>query len=463
MTVAPAPGAAVVAPDGSLDHAGIRRAADQVAAGLDRAGVRSGAVVGLMLPNSLAFVPTYLALRSLSVTVALIPPKYGSAELDAIRRGVRPAALVTTAAGAKTLATERVARIDLDFAPEPLAVAFTGDGGTVPDAAVLKFTSGSTGQPKGIALTASALEGEAGNIVTGLALGPGDRILAPVPLCHSYGFDLGVLALLRVGCTLVQEDAFVPRRVLAELASGRVSVFLGVPAMYRAWLALPPARSDAALPVRYLLSCTAPLPAAVVTAFHARHHTPISQHYGSSETGAVTTHVPARVLERPDSVGRPMGDVAIRIAENGEIVVSSGALARGYVMGAPADRQPFQPDGYRTGDLGRIEDGFLYVQGRVDDLINVGGFKVSPREVVEVLESFPAVAEAAVVGVRDARGEEVVYAVVALAHPATEAEMLAHCRARLAEYKVPRRVEIRSSLPRGPTGKVQLRAEDVRV
>lgn len=431
--------ATVIAPDGTLDAPGLERAADQLALEFSRAGVKPRSVVALMLPNTLAFVPTYLALRQLDVTIALIPPKYGTAELAAIRRGVHPSYFITAD-----------------------GVAATGDSGPAIDAAVIKFTSGSTGQPKGIALDAAALETEADNIVSGLGLEPGDRILAPVPLCHSYGFDLGVLALLGAGCTLAIDDIFIPRRLLAELASGRVSVFLGVPAMYRAWLALPPVATGGSLPVRYLLSCTAPLPAAVVTAFHARYHTPICQHYGSSETGAVTTHVPAQVLERPDSVGRPMGDVSVTVVD-GEVVVTSGALARGYVMGAPVDRQPFQSDGYHTGDRGRLQDGFLYIEGRIDDLINVGGFKVSPREVVDALESFPAIAEAAVVGVRDSRGEEVVYAVVALAGATTETEILAHCRARLAEYKVPRRVEIRPTLPRGPTGKVQLRADDIRI
>lgn len=431
--------ATVIAPGGTLDAAGLERAADQLAKEFLQAGVKRGSVAALMLPNTLTFVPTYLALRSLDVTVALIPAKYGAAERDAIQRGIHPACFITAD-----------------------GVTFTGDNGPPIDAAVIKFTSGSTGTPKGIPLTPAMLDAEAENIVTSLMLDDCDRIFAPVPLCHSYGFDLGVLALLRTGCTLAIDDAFIPRRVLAELASGRVSIFLGVPAMYRAWLALPAAPAAAPFPARYLLSCTAPLPAAVVTAFHARYRSPICQHYGSSETGAVTTHVPSQVLERPDSVGRPMGDVAVKIVA-GEVVVASSALARGYVMGAPTDRQPFQPDGYHTGDRGRLQDGFLYVDGRLDDLINVGGFKVSPREVIDALESFPAVAEAAVVGVRDARGEEVVYAVVALAGAATEAEILAHCRARLAEYKVPRRVEIRPSLPRGPTGKVQLRAEDVRV
>src|SRR6185503_14005051 len=267
------------APDSPVIHFDdLEGAADRAALTLARAGIPEGALVALMLPNSLDFVPTYLALRRLSAIVALVSPKSGPVELEAIRRGVRPHCFITTAG--------------VTFEPdgEPAALP--------PDTALLKFTSGSTGQPKGIALTAANLDAEAGNIVTGLGLGPEDRILAPVPLSHSYGFDLGVLALLRARCSLAFEDVFVPRRILAELASGRISVFVGVPAMYRAWLGMPPA-TDPSLPVRYLLSCTAPLPAAVVTAFHARYGAAICQHYGSSETGAVTTHVPDEVLERP--------------------------------------------------------------------------------------------------------------------------------------------------------------------
>lgn len=452
----------VLAPDGTLDAGGLQHAADLIANRLSLAGVKTGSVVALMLPNSIAFVPAYLALRSLGTTVALIPPKYGAAELDAIRQGVRPVCYVTTRAGAKRLDADRVIRLDLTLGAEPLMAAFFADSTAGLDAAVLKFTSGSTGRPKGIAVPAAALEVEAANIVRNLSLDAGDRILAPVPLCHSYGFDLGVLAMLQSGCTLAIEDTFVPRRELAELVSRRVSVFLGVPAMYRAWLSLPHASSASPLPVRYLLSCTAPLPAPVVTDFHARYRSVICQHYGSSETGAVATHDPTHVLEQPGSVGRPMDGVSVSVVD-GEVVVSSGAVASGYVMGAPAGREPFQPDGFHMGDRGRLENGFLYVDGRVDDLINVGGFKVSPREVIDALESFPAVAEAAVVGVRDRRGEEVVYAAVTLAGAATEGAILEYCRTRLAEYKVPRHVEIRATLPRGPTGKVQLRSEDVRI
>jgi long-chain acyl-CoA synthetase len=472
-------GSAVIAPEGTLDVSALDHTADRAAQRFSAAGVPAGALVALMLPNSLAFVPAYVALRKLFATVALIPPKYGAAELEAIRRGLAPQCFVTTRAAAEApgLAARRVEVVDCPCAGEPLAVVFPWENEPTsfapPGTVLLKFTSGSTGQPKGVALDAANLETEAANIVNGLGICPEDVILAPVPLSHSYGFDLGVLALLRAGCTLALEDAFVPRRTLRDLASGRVTVFLGVPAMYRACLALPP-DADAAPRVRYLLSCTAPLPPSVIGAFYARYDAAICQHYGSSETGAVTTHVPGQVLERPDSVGRPMGDVALNVVDaegrpvapgtEGEVLVSSGAVSHGgYVLGGPTGRTPFQPGGCHTGDLGRLADGFLYVQGRVDDLINVGGFKVSPREVIDALESYPAVSEAAVVGVRAPSGEEVVYAAVTLSRAATEADILAHCRSRLAEYKIPRRVDIQERLQHSPTGKVQLRAQDVRL
>jgi long-chain acyl-CoA synthetase len=310
------------------------------------------------------------------------------------------------------------------------------------------------------------------NVIRTLELGHGDRILAGVPLFHSYGFDLGVLPTVAAGTTLVLEDAFVPRRTLTELAGSAVTAFLGVPAQYRAFLATrleaPPDLSG----VRWLLSCTAPLAPDVVTEFAGRFRAPVCQHYGSSETGAVTTHVPSEVLGRPASVGRPMAGVRAIVAdldgrevspgEEGEVVVESGAVADGYVLGAPSGRSPFRADAFWTGDVGRMdEEGFLTVLGRRDALINVGGLKVSPAEVAGTLERHPAVREAAVVGVPDGRGDELPYAVVALSKPADEAELLAFCRAALAEYKVPRRIEVRDELPRTASGKVRLTAEDL--
>ena len=146
----------------------------------------------------------------------------------------------------------------------------------------------------------------------------------------------------------------------------------------------------------------------------------------------------------------------------GEVVVESAAVASGYVLGAPPGPSPFRAGSFRTGDVGRLdEDGFLTVQGRRDALINVGGLKVSPAEVAATLERHPAVSEAAVIGLPDGQGDELPYAVVALSAEADERELLAFCRASLAEYKVPRRIEIREELPRTAAGKVRLTREDL--
>ncbi len=150
------------------------------------------------------------------------------------------------------------------------------------------------------------------------------------------------------------------------------------------------------------------------------------------------------------------------LGEEGEIIVTSAAVARGYVLGAPVDHCPFCDGSFWTGDLAVCDrDGFIRLRGRKDHVINVGGLKVSPEEVCRILESHPSVREAAVIGVQDASGEVAVSAMVALKQPVTEKALIAFCYQALADYKVPRRIHIRDALPRGPAGKVRLRPEDV--
>jgi acyl-CoA synthetase (AMP-forming)/AMP-acid ligase II len=464
---------AVSTSTGELTFGDFWREADRLASLYVRAGVAEGAVAGLALPNSPRFVAALLALCRLDATVALLSPQYGPGELSAIVAGIRPACIVTDQDLAPGIADAApVSRSSAADGLEVLIPVGSGPEVSARSAALLKFSSGSTAEPKGIALNAANVIAEVENVTGTLGLGYGDRILAGVPLFHSYGFDLGVLPTLYAGSTLVLEDGFVPRRTLAALGGAGLAAFLGVPAQYRALLAArvdaPPDLSG----VRWLLSCTAPLASDVVTAFGARFKAPICQHYGSSETGAVTTHVPAEVLGRPESVGRPMAGVRVIVAgtdgaalppgEEGEVVVESGAVAGGYVLGAPSGPSPFRAGSFWTADVGRMDaDGFLTVLGRRDALINVGGLKVSPAEVAATLEAHPAVREAAVIGVPDGQGDEVPYAVVALSRSTDESELLAFCRAALAEYKVPRRIEIRDELPRSATGKVRLTAEDL--
>ena len=446
--------------------------ADRLASRFVGAGVSEGAVAGLAVKNSPRFVTAFLALCRLDTRVALLSPQYGPGELSAIVTGTGTACIVTDADLAPGIAAAVPMSRSSALGDLELLIPANANEGPRQSAALLKFSSGSTAEPKGIALSSANVIAEAENVTRTLGLGEGDRILAGVPLFHSYGFDLGVLPSLHAGSTLVLEDVFVPRRTLAALTDPNIAAFLGVPAQYRAFLAT---RVDAPLDlsgVRWLLSCTAPLAPEVVRASVDRFGVPICQHYGSSETGAVTTHVPSEVQRRPESVGRPMAGVRVAVVDpdgsalpagaEGEVVVESGAVARGYVIGAPPGRSPFRAGSFWTSDLGLMDaDGFLTVRGRRDAMINVGGLKVSPAEVAATLEAHPAVREAGVIGVPDSQGDEVPYAVVALSGSADESDLIAHCRAALAEYKVPRRIEIRDELPRSPSGKIRLTLEDL--
>lgn len=468
---------------GAFSFASLYAGAESLATALAGAGLVPGQPVALVLPNGAAFVRTLLALFKLGVPVALVSQRYAESELRAIAAGAGLRALVTTSSHAARVAHilgagapipidddgERVALFSLvPREAGDLALGRT-PGVTPTDAAIIKFSSGSTGDPKGIALTADQVASEARNVVETLSLTHEDRLLTNVPLFHSYGFDLGLLGMLFSGASLTLPDYFVPRRIPQDLARERTTILLGVPHEYKRWLeAAPPA---AALPhLRYLLSCTAPLEPETIAAFYERFQLPICQHYGSSEAGAVTTHVPSEVLRLQDSVGLPMRNVEVRIVDaqgqdlgpgkEGELVVRSGALAQGYVMGGPEDRTPFRDGAFWIGDLAlRDERGFVYLRGRVDQIINIGGLKVSPEEVRRVLQAHPAVGDAAVIGIEDGRHEDFVAAAVTLAAATTEKELIAYCYSKLADYKVPRRLLILDELPRGPTGKVRLRPE----
>jgi long-chain acyl-CoA synthetase len=463
---------AVEASGAEMGFAEMWREAEQLASVFLEAGVREGGVAALALSNSPLFPSAFLALCRLDTTVALLPPRYGRSELQAIAEGVGLSSIVAEAeAGPRVAAAIPIASSAATNGIRVLVPASTAEAGTTADDDVLlKFSSGSTAEPKGIALTAENVLAEAENVTTTLDLGQGDRILSGVPLFHSYGFDLGVLPTLYSGATLLLEDSFVPRRTLRRLAY-RVAAFLGVPAQYRGFLTTRIDKLPDISGVRWLLSCTAPLAPETVTEFLGRFGAPICQHYGSSETGAVTTHLPSEVPGRPASVGRPMSGVEVSVladgqpvppGSEGEVVVESAAVARNYVLGAPEGPSPLRDGVFRTGDIGRMDaDGYLSLVGRRDAMINVGGLKVSPAEVSATLERHPAVSEAAVLGFPDGRDEEVVYAVVSLARPVGEDELVAFCRESLAEHKVPRRIEIRDALPRTAAGKVRLGVDDL--
>lgn len=451
---------------GSLDGSELRRAAAALFSALQRSGLRGDGVVGLALDPARALVPALLASWGRGATVVLVPPALGTAELAAVASGLSPTVIVTTEAEAARIAGAiggTASALAVDGLP-PLALVARPRRAAAADlagAALVKLSSGSTGAPKAVVLTHANVAAEAAAVAAALSLGPGDRVVAPVPLTHSYGFDLAVLAVLASGAVLDQRPVLSPRRALADMADA--TVYLGVPAIYRMAAEIPVFAPPDLTGARFLLSCTAPLAPQLIHRFSGRFGAVICQHYGSSETGAVANHAPDRVLERPESVGRAIRGVSVRVApDTGELLVESPAVAARYALGGPDGAAPLADGRFRTGDLAEIDsDGFICIRGRRDTVINVGGLKVSPQEVCEALERHPAVRQAAVVGVPDGRGDEVVAAAVVLARAVPDAELIAHCSGELAEHKVPRRIVVCESLPVGPSGKVRLRAEDL--
>lgn len=326
---------------------------------------------------------------------------------------------------------------------------------------LLLATSGSTGEPKVVRRTAASLDAVARNMVEALGFTPDDRVLAAVPLTHSYGIEHGLLAPLWAGATVVLCDGLDLPNLAAAFACG-ITIFPAVPSMIERLAAVgePVAGIDA---VRRVYSAGGALPLATRDRFTERYGCPVGQLYGSTEVGTV--------LYRPTpgdegDIGWPMQDVSVRVlsvddrsktlapGELGEVAIRSPSMFASYVGDEPAELV----DGhFLTGDLGRLTpSGSLRLEGRSRLLIDTGGLKVNPMEVEHVLAQHPAVASCVVVALRQSETVSRLRAVLVLQpdmHLTADA-VRSFARARLAPYKVPRAVEFRSELPRSATGKV---------
>ena len=342
------------------------------------------------------------------------------------------------------------------------------------DLAVLQYTSGTTGRPKGAMLTARNLVAnqEQMDAVPASRILEDDMVLAVLPLFHIYGLNVVLGTALRAGATVALLERFDPEETLLAIQHQRVTVLPGAPAMYSACLSLPEANPEAFASVRLALSGAAPLAPDVAEAFHVRFGVPILDSYGLTEAGpGVTTSATGEEI-RPGSIGPPLPGVEVRVVDEegndveeddpGEIVVRGPNVFSGYWRDETATKEAFLEGGWlRTGDVAiRDEDGYLYLVDRKKDLIIVSGFNVYPVEVEDVLLRHEKVAEAGVIGIPDERTGEAVKAFVVLreGEEATPEEILEFARTSLARFKLPREIEVMPSLPRHVTGKVLRRA-----
>jgi long-chain acyl-CoA synthetase len=449
----------------------------QVAGLLAARGVEPGDRVGLLLPNVPQFpVLYYGVLRAGAVVVPMNPllkarevqyylEDSGARLLFAWEATAVESAKGAEAAGAGFLPVAPAA-FDRLLSEQARGTSVVGRGDD--DTAVILYTSGTTGKPKGAELTHANLRRNAAVSATTLfGLEPEDVVMGCLPLFHSFGQTCGLNAAVGSGACLTLLPRFDPGTALEVTQRDRVTVFEGVPTMYVALLNHPGREELDVGSLRLCVSGGAALPVEVLRGFEDAFGCVILEGYGLSETSPVAAFNHPDRQRKPGSIGTPIQGVQLRLVgldgdevpagEVGEIAIRGHNLMKGYWGREEATREAI-PDGwFRSGDLARQdEDGYFFIVDRKKDLIIRGGYNVYPREVEEVLYEHPAVAEAAVVGVpHPIHGEEVGAAVVLKpGAEATPAALRTFCRERIAAYKYPRHVWLEAALPKTATGKL---------
>ncbi len=336
--------------------------------------------------------------------------------------------------------------------------------------AVLLYTSGTSGAPKGVELSSRNLLSNCDAVIDAADLRADDRFLCVLPPFHVFGLTANVLIPVVRGLAVHAIPRFSPPAVFRAINSFKPTVLMAIPSMYGALLRHKSAASDSFTGFHLLVSGGEPLPDRIAEAFRDRFGVHLLEGYGLTETSPVIS-LNAPRAHRRGSVGKPLTNLAIRlvgedgrempVGSDGEIKIRGPGVMRGYHHRPQDTEAVIDADGwFATGDIGRFDDdGFLFITGRKKEMMIVGGENVFPREIESVLEQHAAVEEAAVVGVPDDSRGEVPLAFVILKPDchATDPELRSFAREQLAGYKVPRRVRVVDELPRNPTGKVAKR------
>jgi long-chain acyl-CoA synthetase len=460
-----------------LTYAELDDRSARLAALLREKGLQQGDRVGVMLPNVLEFpISYYGVLRAGGVVVpmnvllkrreiAFYLEDSGAKLLLAWHGFAEEARGGAEDAGTELIEVEPEVYAELLGAHEPdpdLA------GTAEEDTAVILYTSGTTGKPKGAELTHFNLSRNADIASrTTSNVKAGDVVLGALPLFHSFGQTVSMNASLRVGATLTLLPKFDPGEALEIMQRERVTHFYGVPTMYGALLHHPGREDYDTSNLRICITGGASMPVEVLRGFEEAFDCELLEGYGLSETSPVScTNHPGRA-RKPGSIGTPIEEVEMKLVDEndqevpqgevGEIVIRGHNIMKGYWQRPEATEEAMRGGWFHSGDMARIDDdGYFFIVDRKKDLIIRGGYNVYPREVEEVLYEHPKIREAAVIGVpHDEWGEEIGAAVVL--HEGEELapeEVGAYVKERIAAYKYPRIVWFVDELPKGPTGKI---------
>ena len=465
----------------ALSYRDLDELSARVASWLAGRGITPGDRVGLMAPNTLEFVELYYGILRAGAVVVPMNPLFKSREVS-YHLSDSGAALAFAWHGVADQAAEgaRSAGTDLVII-EPSGLAETlARSDPVPavadrapsDTAVILYTSGTTGQPKGAELThANLISNIEVTRTTLLGLRPADVMLGALPLFHSFGQTVVMGCAIATGGCLTLLPRFDPVRALEIIKRDQVTVLAGVPTMYTAILHSAGGSAGDVASLRLCVSGGAAMPVELMRAFEKQFDCMILEGYGLSETSPVASFNHPDRDRKPGTIGQAIAGVEMRIqnddgdplpsGEIGEIAIRGDNVMKGYWR-RPRDTEEAMEGGwFRTGDLGRVDaEGYFSIVDRKKDMIIRGGLNVYPREVEEVLYEHPAVAEAAVIGVPDKFLGEEVAAVVTLKPGASAdpGQLREHVKRQLAAYKYPRHVWIVDALPYGGSGKILKRA-----
>jgi long-chain acyl-CoA synthetase len=454
--------------DNSTFAAAVRRLADRFAS----LGVSSGDTVAVMLPNCSEIVTSMFAAWFQGAAMTPVNPALTDEEVRYQLQDSTSAVIVGDERAAALAESTGIAWVDVRTIreratePAPDAAKDRGPVASTSDFALVIYTSGTTGKPKGVLLDHANLEAMSTSLIAHFALTAADTSLLVLPLFHVNGLVASVLSALRAGGDVVVAPRFSPDTFWDVVETHRPTYFSAVPTIY----ALLDARTEREVDtssLRFVVCGAAPMPAELITRFEDRFQVPLVEGYGLSEGSVASTINPVTGPRKAGTVGiaLPGQEVAVVSADGdpqpqgqrGEVVIRGANVMRGY-LGKPEETAKVVRDGWlRTGDVGTIdEDGYLSIVDRIKDMIIRGGENIYPKEIEECLYRHPAILEAAVVGKPDDVFGEVPVAFVATKPglTVTPEELLAHCSASLARYKVPHAVHIRTELPKNSVGKL---------
>ena len=470
--------------DRAITYAQLDDASARVAGFLRERGVQPGDRVGIMLPNVPEFAIAYYGVLRAGATVVPMNVLLKQREV-CFYLGDSQAKLVfawhefadAAAQGAREAGAECVV-VAADGFEQLVAQAERAPGVAHregEDTAVILYTSGTTGKPKGAQLTHANLASNVEVMLRVFSIDAQDTVLGALPLFHSFGQTCGLNAAVTAGACLALVSRFDPQTALETIERERVTVFEGVPTMYAALLNHAERERCDVSTLRLCVSGGAALPVEVLRAFEEAFGCIVLEAYGLSETSPLASFNHPDRERKAGSIGIPIAGVEMKVVDDarnevaqgevGEIAIRGHNVMKGYWNRPEATAEVIDADGwFYTGDMAKIDaDGYFFIVDRKKDLIIRGGYNVYPREIEEVLYEHPAVREAAVIGIEHAELGEEVAAAIALKEGAqvSEAELRDYVKERVAAYKYPRQVWFVDELPKGPTGKILKRAIEI--